>query len=133
MSHPAARRSAPPYDVAAFEACASAHRPSPGSYLKCRHCGLEFPLDAPGTRHRNHCPHCLWSVHLDDTPGDRASLCRGGMEPIAVCVDPRGEWHVIHRCGTCRTLHLNRIAGDDDERALLALAIRPISRLPFPV
>ncbi|MBE2216211.1 MAG: RNHCP domain-containing protein [Opitutaceae bacterium] len=103
------------------------------AYLKCRHCGLEFSLDAPGTRHRNHCPHCLWSVHLDDTPGDRASLCRGGMEPIAVSVDPRGEWHVIHRCGTCRTIHLNRIAGDDDERALLALAVRPLSRVPFPL
>lgn len=103
------------------------------SYLKCRHCGLEFSLDASGTRHRNHCPHCLWSVHLDDTPGDRASLCRGGMEPIAIWVDPRGEWHVVHRCGTCRTIHVNRIAGDDDERALLALAVRPLTRVPFPV
>jgi len=61
------------------------------SYLKCHHCGLEFSLDAPGTRHRNHCPYCLWSVHLDKTPGDRASLCRGGMEPIAIWVDPQGE------------------------------------------
>ena len=103
------------------------------SYLKCHHCGLEFSLDAPGTRHRNHCPHCLWSVHLDDTPGDRASLCHGGMEPIAVSVDPRGEWHVLHRCGTCHTIHLNRVAGDDDERTLLALAVRPLTRVPFPV
>lgn len=103
------------------------------AYLKCRHCGLEFSLAAPGTRHRNHCPHCLWSVHLDDTPGDRASLCRGGMEPIAVSVDSRGEWHVLHRCGTCHTIHLNRVAGDDDERALLALAVRPLTRVPFPL
>lgn len=72
-------------------------------------------------------------MHLDDTPGDRASLCRGGMEPIGVFVDPDGEWHLIHRCGSCFTLHLNRIAGDDDEKALLALAIRPLARLPFPV
>ena len=103
------------------------------AYLQCRHCGHEFSLAAPGTRHRNHCPHCLWSVHLDDTPGDRASLCRGGMEPIAIAVDPRGEWQVLHRCGTCHTSHVNRVAGDDDERTLLGLALRPLTRLPFPV
>jgi hypothetical protein len=55
------------------------------------------------------------------------------MEPVAISVDARGEWHVIHRCGTCDIMHLNRIAGDDDERALLALAIRPLTRVPFPV
>jgi hypothetical protein len=103
------------------------------SYLKCRHCGLEFSLDAPGTRHRNHCPHCLWSVHLDNTPGDRAACCGGGMEPIAVAAAADGEWHVVHQCRTCDTVHLNRIAGDDDERMLLALAVRPLSRMPFPV
>lgn len=102
-------------------------------YLKCRHCGAEFSLDAPGTRHRNHCPWCLWSVHLDDTPGDRASECHGGMEPVAIATRPDNEWLIIHRCGTCQVLHANRIAGDDDERALIALAVRPIARAPFPI
>ena len=103
------------------------------SYLKCRHCGTEFSLDAPGTLHRNHCPWCLWSVHLDDTPGDRASDCRGSMEPIAVSARPDGEWLLVHRCCTCHAIHANRIAGDDSERELLALAVRPLARAPFPI
>ncbi len=103
------------------------------AYLRCRHCGGEFSPDAPGTRHRNHCPWCLWSLHLDDKPGDRASDCRGGMEPIAICARPDGEWLVVHQCQSCFTVHVNRIAGDDSERELLALAVRPLSRMPFPL
>jgi hypothetical protein len=101
--------------------------------LRCRHCRAEFPLDAPGTRHRNHCPWCLWSVHLDDTPGDRAAECGGGMEPIAVSARPDGEWLIVHRCCTCFVVHVNRIAGDDSERELLGLAVRPLRLAPFPI
>jgi hypothetical protein len=40
--------------------------------FRCGHCGVEVSLDAPGTSHRNHCPSCLWSRHLDrNVPGDR--------------------------------------------------------------
>jgi hypothetical protein len=56
--------------------------------FSCEHCGVEVSLDAPGTTHRNHCPSCLWSRHLDrNVPGDRKADCTGGMEPIAVTVD----------------------------------------------
>ncbi|HWL15880.1 MAG TPA: RNHCP domain-containing protein [Opitutus sp.] len=108
----------------------SAARPA---YLKCRHCRMEFSLDAPGTRHRNHCPWCLWSVHLDETPGDRAANCGGSMEPIAVSARPDGEWLLVHQCKTCFAVHVNRIAGDDNERDLLALAVRPLRLAPFPI
>lgn len=30
-------------------------------------------------------------------------------------------------------IKVDRIAGDDDETALLALAAKPLSRLPFPI
>ncbi|MDQ1686747.1 MAG: hypothetical protein QOC82_3484, partial [Frankiaceae bacterium] len=76
-------------------------------------------MDAPGTMHRNHCPSCLWSRHLDDdVPGDRGADCAGSMEPIAVCVRADGEWALVHRCGGCDTVHLNRIAGDDNPLTL---------------
>ena len=39
-----------------------------------------------GTQHRNHCPNCLTSLHLDNEPGDRAADCGGQMEPVAVWV-----------------------------------------------
>ncbi len=105
----------------------------PASWLKCRHCGREFSPDAPGTRHRNHCPWCLWSVHLDNTPGDRQAGCGGGMEPIAVSARPDGEWLIVHQCKNCFAVHVNRIAGDDSERELLGLAVRPLRLAPFPI
>lgn len=72
-------------------------------------------------------------MHVDDTPGDRAADCHGGMEPIAVQALPDGEWRLVHQCRTCHVVHINRIAGDDDERALLALVVRPLRHTPFPL
>ena len=108
-------------------------RGAPTSF-RCRHCRLDVPLDAPGTAHRNHCPSCLWSRHLDDdTPGDRAAECGASMEPIAVSVRTDGEWQLVHRCAGCDELHVNRIAGDDNPLLLTQLAVRPLARPPFPL
>ena len=63
-----------------------------------------------GTQHRNHCPNCLTSLHLDNEPGDRAADCGGQMEPVAVWVRKDGEWAIIHRCRLCGKLASNRIA-----------------------
>ncbi|MEM9167947.1 MAG: RNHCP domain-containing protein [Planctomycetota bacterium] len=99
----------------------------------CINCGLKVPGQAWGTKHRNHCPACLWSRHVDDRPGDRASHCKAKMEPIGIEVRPGGEWAIIHRCVGCGKLATNRIAGDDSERALLGLALRPLARPAFPL
>jgi len=60
------------------------------------------------------------------------------MEPISVAVrggsaSGGGEWCVVHRCTGCAQIRINRIAGDDDERALLALALRPLASPAFPL
>lgn len=55
------------------------------------------------------------------------------MEPIAVWAKPKGEWSIIHRCGRCGALRVNRIAGDDNEVLLLSLALRPIAMPAFPL
>jgi hypothetical protein len=99
----------------------------------CRSCGRVVDNEAPGTGHRNHCPRCLRSVHLDRKAGDRAAGCGGIMEPIAIAVRRDGEWVIIHRCTDCGALKENRIAGDDNEMALLSLAVRPVARPPFPL
>ncbi len=102
--------------------------------FRCRHCGLDIPVDAPGTAHRNHCPGCLWSRHLDGaTPGDRAADCGSAMEPIAVAVRGDGEWVLVHRCSGCGELDLNRIAGDDNPLLLTRLAVKPLAQPPFPL
>lgn len=91
------------------------------------------PPEGGGTAHRNHCPFCLHSLHLDHDPGDRASPCAGLMEPIAVWVRSGGEWALIHRCRACGSLHSNRIAADDNIYALLKLAAQPIANPPVPL
>ena len=103
------------------------------STFRCRHCGLDVPLDAVGTAHRNHCPSCLWSRHVDDSPGDRAADCGAAMEPLSIAVRGDGEWVLVHRCTGCGVLHLNRTAGDDNVYVLLQLITRPLAHPAFPL
>ena len=101
--------------------------------FSCRGCDrLVFPTPTGGD-HRNHCPNCLASVHLDDEPGDRAADCGGTMEPVAVWVRKGGEWAIIHRCKICGVLHSNRVAADDNPMLLMSLAVKPLAAPPFPL
>lgn len=97
----------------------------------CRVCGWAVSSGV-GTEHRNHCPNCLSSVHLDNEPGDRAARCGGVMEPIGVWVRSGGEWAILHRCKRCGEIHSNRIAADDNPVKLMGIAMRPIASPPFP-
>ena len=91
----------------------------------CRVCGWPVVSQGAGSGHRNHCPNCLWSIHLDNEPGDRESGCRGRMEPIGVWVRKNGEWAILHRCTVCGRISCSRIAADDNPMRLIALAMRP--------
>lgn len=99
----------------------------------CAVCGKTISPHGASSRHRNHCPYCLSSVHLDITPGDRSADCGGIMEPIAVWVRADGEWAIIHRCKKCGALSQNRIAADDNIAKLLSVAARPLAFPPFPL
>ncbi len=103
------------------------------SDFTCIHCRGHVPGKSYGTRHRNHCPHCLWSRHVDDEAGDRHSPCRQPMKPIGIAIRDDDEWTLIHKCAGCGQLRTNRIAGDDHELSLLSLALRPLVRAPFPI
>lgn len=99
----------------------------------CKNCGREVVPTGAGTSHRNHCPNCLCSVHLDNEPGDRQADCGGLMEPITVWIKKNGEWSIVHRCRICGTLNSNRIAADDNPMKLMSLAMKPLSFPPFPL
>jgi len=99
----------------------------------CKVCGSLVVPEGAGSRHRNHCPKCLSSVHVDNDPGDRASLCQGIMEPVSVWVRKGGEWAIIHRCRMCGTLSSNRIAADDNPALLMSIAVKPLAMTPFPL
>ena len=99
----------------------------------CKVCGKTVVPTGAGSEHRNHCPYCLSSRHMDNEPGDRAADCGGVMEPISVWVRKNGEWAIIHRCRVCGALSSNRIAADDNPVKLVSLAMKPVSSPPFPL
>lgn len=99
----------------------------------CKSCGSMVEPKGAGSNHRNHCPNCLSSVHVDDLPGDRSANCSGVMEPIGVWVRKNGEWAIIHRCNRCGHLSSNRIAADDNPVKLMSIALKPLATPPFPL
>lgn len=99
----------------------------------CRVCGRPVVPAGAGSDHRNHCPNCLSSLHVDDEPGDRAADCGGIMDAIGVWVRKNGEWAVIHRCRRCGVLHSNRAAADDNPMKLMSIAMKPVAFPPFPL
>ena len=92
----------------------------------CAHCGFEVkPL---GYSSRNHCPKCLWSLHVDVNPGDRANDCGGQMEPIRVEPDPKKGYVIVYRCTKCGEIKRNRAAHEaksqpDDLKLLIRLTV----------
>jgi hypothetical protein len=105
----------------------------PDAAFICQRCNQCVPGAAPGSEHRNHCPHCLWSLHVDADATDPSHRCGGTMEPIGVSLQAGGAWSIVHRCRRCNCMRINRIAGDDNELALLSLAVRPLAQPPFPL
>lgn len=100
--------------------------------FRCLHCKEWVSSFGPiGTAHRNHCPYCLWSKHVDlDVPGDRKATCLGAMEPIGLTFKEegpdkygnkrQGEVMIIHRCTNVDgKININRIAADDDPQEIL--------------
>lgn len=99
----------------------------------CSYCGMNVLHNFNiGTKNRNHCPFCLYSLHVDDKiSGDRRANCGGEMEPIAVIFkqegldkygkEKQGEIMLVHKCKECGKININRIAGDDDSDLILEI------------
>lgn len=92
--------------------------------FKCRHC-RRFVCPLPsGGHHRNHCPFCLHSRHVDERQsGDRLSTCGSVMRPIGRFQRSRGEDVIVHRCLGCGFERFNRVAADDDYDLILGLPL----------
>lgn len=91
----------------------------------CLHC------DAPvrGDGYTNHCPHCLWSRHVDVCPGDRAAECGGAMEPVGA-LHEGGKTVIVQRCTKCGHTWKNRTSPRDNREAVLSLFGRVIEFPP---
>jgi hypothetical protein len=75
----------------------------------CFNCGAHVAGDG----YTNHCSSCLWSLHVDVHPGDRAAGCRAPMEPVDILFE-RGRFIVVHRCTGCRVRRRCRATAHDD-------------------
>lgn len=104
---------------------------SPGFICDNCHRDVSGPENqALGTRHRNHCPYCLYSKHLDkEVSGDRRAFCGGLMAPIGLTFKEEGfdkygkkrvgEIMIVHRCLSCGKISINRLASDDSEDEII--------------
>ncbi|MFT3950432.1 MAG: RNHCP domain-containing protein [Oscillospiraceae bacterium] len=95
------------------------------SAFVCAHCGREV-LPLTNGSCRNHCPFCLYSLHADVVPGDRASPCQGLMEPVGAVYSGKKGWQIVHKCTICGFVRRNRIAENtvmpDDFNRVAALS-----------
>ena len=83
----------------------------------CANCGAHVS----GNGYTNHCPHCLYSRHVDNAPGDRASNCGGMMKPISV--EKSGEDFIItHKCEKCGKTIRQHASDIDDMDTIITLS-----------
>jgi rubrerythrin len=90
----------------------------------CEHCGKEVV----GNGYTNHCPHCLYSKHVDVNPGDREEDCGGLMEPIDLELK-YGKYSIVHRCKKCGFTRKNKVCDEDNYEAVLELAKSKTNKL----
>lgn len=106
--------------------------------FRCANCRqMVFPTPQMGTAHRNHCPLCLHSLHVDTHPGDRAAICHARMAPVGLTMmrkgvdkyqrERLGDVMLVHVCAGCGIVNINRIAADDSCSEILEVFQRSLT------
>jgi len=94
--------------------------------LQCGNCGNIFSLSVPGGKHRDHCPLCLYSVHIDNKPGDRNAWCGAGthdnwtpskLVPVGITTLNHVP-SIAYKCEKCGAVKINKNATDDNKQLL---------------
>lgn len=83
----------------------------------CGHCGA----DVTGNGYTNHCPHCLYSRHVDVNPGDRAATCGGLMKPVSIETKD-GAYMIVQECVKCHHTRRNKTDAADSIDAIAAVS-----------
>jgi hypothetical protein len=83
----------------------------------CEVCGTKVA----GSGYTDHCPHCLWSKHVDINPGDRNSNCHGLLEPLRT-ENTRNGFYIKYRCEKCKVNKKFGAAKDDNQELLFQLS-----------
>ena len=88
-------------------------RRSENTGFMCAHCGKHVAALNNGS-YRNHCPFCLYSLHVDARMGDRQSECRGLMRPAGLRYSSKKGYQIVHVCCKCGATRANRVAVGTD-------------------
>lgn len=83
----------------------------------CENCGFKVK----GSGYTNHCPKCLYSKHVDVTPGDRAEKCGGLMSPEGF-EQKDGRQIIIQKCEKCGAIKRCRTSPQDSVDELVKLS-----------
>ena len=87
----------------------------------CENCHRK--VEILGYTARDHCPFCLYSKHVDITPGDRQNTCKGLLEPIGI-EKFKDTYKIIYKCQKCNEIHKNIIAKDDDMNKIIEISTK---------
>ncbi len=94
----------------------------------CENCGQKvIPLSDGG--YRNHCPECLYSLHVDILPGDRACECHGLMKPETIVYNSKKGYQIIHKCVKCGFKRANVISLDSVQPDNFELVLKIMSEM----
>ena len=89
----------------------------------CANCGASVePLNYTA---RDHCNKCLYSLHVDNMPGDRSNDCHGLLEPIGI-EKYKNTYKIIYKCSKCHEIHKNITADDDNYDLIVKLSVSDI-------
>lgn len=92
--------------------------------FKCIVCNKE--VKALEYTARDHCPHCLCSLHVDNNPGDRACECEGILKPIAILKGKKDTLKIVYKCSKCGAIKRNKAAMDDNYDLILDIMSHPV-------
>ncbi|PWU22652.1 hypothetical protein C5B42_05430 [Candidatus Cerribacteria bacterium 'Amazon FNV 2010 28 9'] len=89
----------------------------------CEQCGKK--VGKHPTSSRDHCTYCLYSKHVDVSPGDRQNRCQGLLQPIGLEIK-EGKTQIVYQCISCGERKKNIVAPDDNQEMVLQLSTKPV-------
>ncbi len=71
---------------------------------------------------RDHCPNCLYSLHVDNNPGDRLNKCLGMLKPVGIEKSKKG-YKIVYKCLKCGEIKKNIQANDDNINEIIRISV----------
>ena len=90
----------------------------------CEVCGSD--VKKLGYTARDHCPNSLCSKHVDINPGDRMSICKGVLKPIAI-ENFKDTYKIVYKCESCGEIRKNIMAKDDNMDLVIEIMSHPVN------